>query len=94
MCSREEGLSERVSGGAAAHPPASLQISVRQGMRADPGALAALCEKTDNDIRACINTLQVRRCVGGCCWGATGLSRLSSAPAPLSSFFMGGAGGS
>ncbi|XP_026341275.1 chromosome transmission fidelity protein 18 homolog isoform X1 [Ursus maritimus] len=34
------------------------EISVRQGMRADPGALAALCEKTDNDIRACINTLQ------------------------------------
>lgn len=30
-------------------------------MRADPGALAALCEKTDNDIRACINTLQVDR---------------------------------
>ncbi|XP_072610302.1 chromosome transmission fidelity protein 18 homolog isoform X4 [Vulpes vulpes] len=33
-------------------------ISLRQGMQADPGALAALCEKTDNDIRACINTLQ------------------------------------
>ncbi|XP_040829540.1 chromosome transmission fidelity protein 18 homolog [Ochotona curzoniae] len=34
------------------------EICLRQGMRADPGALAALCEKTDNDIRACINTLQ------------------------------------
>ncbi|XP_045850231.1 chromosome transmission fidelity protein 18 homolog isoform X4 [Meles meles] len=34
------------------------EISLRQGMRADPGALAALCEKTDNDIRACVNTLQ------------------------------------
>ncbi|XP_054549908.1 chromosome transmission fidelity protein 18 homolog [Talpa occidentalis] len=34
------------------------EISLRQGMRADPGALAALCEKADNDIRACINTLQ------------------------------------
>nr|XP_020136961.1 chromosome transmission fidelity protein 18 homolog [Microcebus murinus] len=34
------------------------EISLRQGVRADPGALAALCEKTDNDIRACINTLQ------------------------------------
>uniref|UniRef100_A0AC11EUU1 Chromosome transmission fidelity factor 18 n=1 Tax=Ovis aries TaxID=9940 RepID=A0AC11EUU1_SHEEP len=34
------------------------EISLRQGMRADPGALAALCEKTDNDIRACINALQ------------------------------------
>ncbi|XP_006897521.1 PREDICTED: chromosome transmission fidelity protein 18 homolog [Elephantulus edwardii] len=34
------------------------EITRRQGMQADPGALAALCEKTDNDIRACINTLQ------------------------------------
>ncbi|XP_003790803.1 chromosome transmission fidelity protein 18 homolog [Otolemur garnettii] len=34
------------------------EISLRQGMQADPGALAALCEKADNDIRACINTLQ------------------------------------
>uniref|UniRef100_A0A8C6CMP5 Chromosome transmission fidelity protein 18 homolog n=1 Tax=Moschus moschiferus TaxID=68415 RepID=A0A8C6CMP5_MOSMO len=34
------------------------EISLRRGMRADPGALAALCEKTDNDIRACINALQ------------------------------------
>ncbi|KAM6166356.1 chromosome transmission fidelity protein 18 homolog [Erethizon dorsatum] len=34
------------------------EISLRQGMQANPGALAALCEKTDNDIRACINTLQ------------------------------------
>ncbi|KAL1779223.1 chromosome transmission fidelity protein 18-like isoform X1 [Sigmodon hispidus] len=34
------------------------EISVQHGMRSDPGALAALCEKTDNDIRACINTLQ------------------------------------
>ncbi|XP_014398449.1 PREDICTED: chromosome transmission fidelity protein 18 homolog [Myotis brandtii] len=34
------------------------EISLRQGLQVDPGALAALCEKTDNDIRACINTLQ------------------------------------
>nr|XP_045238726.1 chromosome transmission fidelity protein 18 homolog isoform X3 [Macaca fascicularis] len=34
------------------------EVSLRQGMRTDPGVLAALCEKTDNDIRACINTLQ------------------------------------
>ncbi|KAM6250098.1 chromosome transmission fidelity protein 18 homolog [Porphyrio hochstetteri] len=34
------------------------EIAVRQGMRADSGALLALCEKTDNDIRSCINTLQ------------------------------------
>ncbi|XP_060028653.1 chromosome transmission fidelity protein 18 homolog isoform X2 [Erinaceus europaeus] len=34
------------------------EISLRQGMQADPGALAALCQKTDSDIRACINTLQ------------------------------------
>ncbi|XP_068886139.1 chromosome transmission fidelity protein 18 homolog [Aphelocoma coerulescens] len=34
------------------------EIALRQGMRADMGALLALCEKTDNDIRSCINTLQ------------------------------------
>uniref|UniRef100_A0A2K5ET71 Chromosome transmission fidelity protein 18 homolog n=1 Tax=Aotus nancymaae TaxID=37293 RepID=A0A2K5ET71_AOTNA len=34
------------------------EVSLRRGLRADPGVLAALCEKTDNDIRACINTLQ------------------------------------
>ncbi|XP_075292983.1 chromosome transmission fidelity protein 18 homolog isoform X2 [Opisthocomus hoazin] len=34
------------------------EIALRQGMRADAGALLALCEKTENDIRACINTLQ------------------------------------
>ncbi|XP_050762128.1 chromosome transmission fidelity protein 18 homolog [Gymnogyps californianus] len=34
------------------------EIALRQGMRADMGALLALCEKTENDIRACINTLQ------------------------------------
>ncbi|NWI78122.1 CTF18 protein, partial [Dryoscopus gambensis] len=34
------------------------EIALRQGMRADTGALLALCEKTDNDIRSCINTLQ------------------------------------
>ncbi|KAG7491946.1 hypothetical protein MATL_G00009110 [Megalops atlanticus] len=34
------------------------EISRRQGMKADSGALMALCEKTENDIRSCINTLQ------------------------------------
>ncbi|CAL1601228.1 unnamed protein product [Knipowitschia caucasica] len=34
------------------------EIAVRQGMKADTGTLMALCEKTDNDIRSCINTLQ------------------------------------
>ncbi|KAM7009286.1 chromosome transmission fidelity protein 18 homolog [Tautogolabrus adspersus] len=34
------------------------EISLRQGMKADTGTLIALCEKTDNDIRSCINTLQ------------------------------------
>ncbi|KAM6423721.1 chromosome transmission fidelity protein 18 homolog [Liasis olivaceus] len=34
------------------------EITVLQGMKADIGALTALCEKTDNDIRSCINTLQ------------------------------------
>nr|XP_058141545.1 chromosome transmission fidelity protein 18 homolog [Dasypus novemcinctus] len=35
-----------------------LEIALKRGMQADPGALAALCEKTGNDIRACVNTLQ------------------------------------
>ncbi|XP_019476166.1 chromosome transmission fidelity protein 18 homolog, partial [Meleagris gallopavo] len=34
------------------------EIAQQQGMRADMGALLALCEKTENDIRSCINTLQ------------------------------------
>ncbi|XP_068607262.1 chromosome transmission fidelity protein 18 homolog [Brachionichthys hirsutus] len=34
------------------------EISLRQGMKTDAGTLMSLCEKTDNDIRACINTLQ------------------------------------
>uniref|UniRef100_A0A8C5Q1K2 Chromosome transmission fidelity protein 18 homolog n=1 Tax=Leptobrachium leishanense TaxID=445787 RepID=A0A8C5Q1K2_9ANUR len=34
------------------------EITIKQGMKADTGALMALCEKTDNDIRSCINTLQ------------------------------------
>ncbi|CAG5928696.1 unnamed protein product [Menidia menidia] len=34
------------------------EISLQQGMRADTGTLMSLCEKTDNDIRSCINTLQ------------------------------------
>ncbi|KAK6481699.1 chromosome transmission fidelity protein 18-like protein isoform X2 [Huso huso] len=34
------------------------EIAKRQGMNADTGALMALCEKTENDIRSCVNTLQ------------------------------------
>ncbi|XP_047435262.1 chromosome transmission fidelity protein 18 homolog isoform X2 [Mugil cephalus] len=34
------------------------EISLRQGLKADSGTLMSLCEKTDNDIRSCINTLQ------------------------------------
>ncbi|XP_051939419.1 chromosome transmission fidelity protein 18 homolog isoform X2 [Hippocampus zosterae] len=34
------------------------EISLRHGMKADTGTLMLLCEKTDNDIRSCINTLQ------------------------------------
>lgn len=45
-----------------------LQIALRQGMRADTGALLALCEKTENDIRSCINTLQVLGSPGSL-WG-------------------------
>uniref|UniRef100_A0A8C2WK56 Chromosome transmission fidelity protein 18 homolog n=1 Tax=Cyclopterus lumpus TaxID=8103 RepID=A0A8C2WK56_CYCLU len=34
------------------------EISLQQGMKVDTGTLLSLCEKTDNDIRSCINTLQ------------------------------------
>ncbi|XP_072240869.1 chromosome transmission fidelity protein 18 homolog [Leuresthes tenuis] len=34
------------------------EISLQQGLKADAGSLMSLCEKTDNDIRSCINTLQ------------------------------------
>ncbi|XP_066432714.1 chromosome transmission fidelity protein 18 homolog isoform X2 [Eleutherodactylus coqui] len=34
------------------------EITLKQSMKADTGALMALCEKADNDIRSCINTLQ------------------------------------
>ncbi|KAK9540637.1 hypothetical protein VZT92_003077 [Zoarces viviparus] len=34
------------------------EISLEQGMKVDSGTLMSLCEKTDNDIRSCINTLQ------------------------------------
>ncbi|XP_014824520.1 PREDICTED: chromosome transmission fidelity protein 18 homolog, partial [Poecilia mexicana] len=34
------------------------EISTLQGLKADTGTLMCLCEKTDNDIRSCINTLQ------------------------------------
>lgn len=34
------------------------EIAQQQGMRADMGALLALCKKAENDIRSCINTLQ------------------------------------
>lgn len=30
-------------------------------MKTDTNTLLALCEKTDNDIRSCLNTLQVSR---------------------------------
>lgn len=58
-----------------------LQISLRQGLQADPGALAALCEKTDNDIRACINTLQVGGEEAGC--GGVGQGAAASQPHTL-----------
>lgn len=34
------------------------EISRKQGMKTDTATLLSLCEKTDNDIRSCINTLQ------------------------------------
>lgn len=58
-------------------PPLLPQIALQQGMRADMGALLALCEKTENDIRSCINTLQVLVSPGGL-GGDTDLLRLST----------------
>ncbi len=37
-----------------------LDISGRENLRTDLTALLALCEKTGDDIRACLSTLQVR----------------------------------
>lgn len=54
-----------VSATAANMPACAFQIAVQRGMKADMGALAALCEKAENDIRSCINTLQVRQHTGG-----------------------------
>uniref|UniRef100_A0A8C0JA05 Chromosome transmission fidelity factor 18 n=1 Tax=Chelonoidis abingdonii TaxID=106734 RepID=A0A8C0JA05_CHEAB len=39
-------------------PSRLVQRLYEQGMKADTGALTVLCEKTENDIRSCINTLQ------------------------------------
>ncbi|KAJ3614928.1 hypothetical protein NHX12_018497 [Muraenolepis orangiensis] len=38
--------------------PSRLTQRLAEGMKADTGTLMALCDKTDNDIRSCINTLQ------------------------------------
>lgn len=54
-------------------------------MRSDPGALAALCEKTDNDIRACINTLQVGTQLGV----RQGRVRMATADSTLFQFLYG-----
>ncbi len=35
-----------------------LEIARRERLRTDLGALSALCDKTDNDIRSCLSTLQ------------------------------------
>ena len=37
----------------------SQQVVKVERLKADLNALMALCEKTDNDIRSCLNTLQV-----------------------------------
>ena len=36
-----------------------FQISKKEQLKADMTSLLALCEKADNDIRSCLNTLQV-----------------------------------
>jgi len=35
------------------------QITRRESLKTDLTTLLALCEKADNDIRSCLNTLQV-----------------------------------
>ena len=36
-----------------------FQIAREERLKTDLTTLLALCEKTDNDIRSCVNTLQV-----------------------------------
>ena len=36
-----------------------LEVCRVEGMRASLSALTALCDKAENDIRSCLNTLQV-----------------------------------
>lgn len=38
-----------------------FQVVKAEMLKADLNALLALCERTDNDIRSCLNTLQVIR---------------------------------
>ena len=38
----------------------TLQIARQESVNTDLTTLSSLCEKTDNDIRSCLNTLQVR----------------------------------
>lgn len=38
----------------------SYQVAKKQGVATDMTTLLALSEKADNDIRSCLNTLQVR----------------------------------
>jgi len=37
----------------------SIQITRQESLKTDLTTLLALCEKADNDIRSCLNTLQV-----------------------------------
>lgn len=39
-------------------PSRSLSTAAMQGMEADPAALTLLVERTERDVRACLNTLQ------------------------------------
>lgn len=39
---------------------AIFQVTRFERLKSDMNTLLALCEKTDNDIRSCLNTLQVR----------------------------------
>lgn len=43
-----------------------LEVCRMEGMRASLSALTALCDKAENDIRSCLNTLQVMPLWQGC----------------------------
>ncbi len=39
------------------------QVVKKEGMKSDMSTLMALCEKADNDVRACLNSMQVSQLI-------------------------------